>query len=941
MVADRTVRVRYDAVVDGYVRGMAKMRTSTTEFAASAEKSASKNTAAWSSMGSKVGAAGIALGLGIGVAVKRFADFDQEMSAAQAATRATGSSMDSLRTLAIQLGADSQFSAREAAQGITEMGKAGVATADILGGGLKGALDLAAAGQMSVARAAEVSAVALQQFGLQGRDLPHVADLFAAAAGKAVGSVDDIANAMKYAGVTASSMGISVEETSGVLALFASKGIIGEQAGTSFRSMLMSLTSPSMIAKKAMDDLGISMYDSTGQFVGMDGAAQILQDRLGGLDEATRNAALGKLFDNTAMSAAVTLYESGAAGVQKWTKAVDDSGFASRQAAALTNNLMGDVERLGGALDSVFIKSGSGANDALRGLVESLTSVVGWIGDLPDGVQQAGLQLGILATASLLAGGAFLKMGAAAATAKTELVAMGLSAGTASKAMKMAGVAVGIAAIAAVTAELQQMIAAASITDVKVGDLADSLDQLDSTRLSGGIADLFRDNGGWLQASEGIVTTSEALKRFGTAANDALGDSLTQKAARLTSMGAATGKYEKYVKSLDAAFAQMVSSGNGEQAQQLLEKLLSGVDPENVDEVRASFKLMDEALLGVKDGALAADPALKGLDSSQRAAALSAQSAATATSDWAKELQDLNSPLLDARAAARDFEAAIDDASAALRTNGETLNIATKKGRENQAALDAVASSAIAQISALQANGASQGELQSKLERSRDRLITVAESFGMSKKEAEAYADQVLDVPTAVHTKVIVDSENAATKIRTIDTMLNNINGKWVTTHVVTAYSSTGSRPMAGGFTRDEDGGIHVAPTATFADSGIALGTGRSVARTSQVASGTGGIMWQEPVTGWEAYISGKPGARGRSRVIMDQIAPKLGLRVVEAANGGTVGTGGGTAGGGLSPSQFAALLGQMRSALTGLVVVADGRELGRLQHSYDLGYAR
>ena len=204
----------------------------------------------------------------------------------------------------------------------------------------------------------------------------------------------------------------------------------------------------------------------------------------------------------------------------------------------------------------------------------------------------------------------------------------------------------------------------------------------------------------------------------------------------------------------------------------------------------------------------------------------------------------------------------------------------------------------------------------------------------MSKKEAEAYADQVLDVPTAVHTKVTADIEDARSKIRTIDTMMININGKVSRTRVITDYSWTGSRPMSGGTVR-EDGGIQVAPTATFADSGIALGTGRSVARTSQVASGTGGIMWQEPVTGWEAYISGKPGARGRSRVIMDQIAPKLGLRVVEAANGGTVGTSGGTAGG-VARSMGA----ELRAALEGMTVQMDGHTVGRLVTRYQSGRA-
>ena len=61
-------------------------------------------------------------------------------------------SIDELRQAAIQAGADTAFSASEAAQGIEELLKAGVSTADVLGGGLKGSLDLAAAGDASLAK---------------------------------------------------------------------------------------------------------------------------------------------------------------------------------------------------------------------------------------------------------------------------------------------------------------------------------------------------------------------------------------------------------------------------------------------------------------------------------------------------------------------------------------------------------------------------------------------------------------------------------------------------------------------------------------------------------------------------------------------------------------------------------------------------------------------
>jgi TP901 family phage tail tape measure protein len=127
------------------------------------------------------------------------------MSAVSAATHAGTKEMDALRGAALQAGKDTQYSATEAAKGITELSKAGVSTADILGGGLKGSLALAAAGQLDVGEAAETAASALTQFKLKGSDIPHVADLLAAGAGKAQGSVADLSAALNQSGLIAAS----------------------------------------------------------------------------------------------------------------------------------------------------------------------------------------------------------------------------------------------------------------------------------------------------------------------------------------------------------------------------------------------------------------------------------------------------------------------------------------------------------------------------------------------------------------------------------------------------------------------------------------------------------------------------------------------------------------------------------------------------------------
>ena len=381
-MANRTVSVALKAEIGQYVAGMSKASAATMrvgEAARDSQATASKHF-------DLAGKAGLVMGglvvAGLGMAIGKTMEFEKSMSAISAATGATGASLEQFRSAAMKAGADSQYSATEAANAITEMAKAGVSTKDILGGGLTGALDLAAAGQLDVADAAGIASVAMTQFNLSGKDLPHVADLLAAGAGKAMGSVDDLGQALKQSGLIASAAGLSIEETTGGLAAFASAGLIGSDAGTSFKTMLQALQAPSSKAAGVMADLGLNMYDANGNMLGLSDMAGQLQDKLGGLTEEQRNSALATIFGSDAVRAANVLYKEGSAGIAEWTAKVNDQGYASKQAAALTDNLSGDIERLGGALDTAFIKSGGGFTDILRALAQGLTGVVNGVSAL-------------------------------------------------------------------------------------------------------------------------------------------------------------------------------------------------------------------------------------------------------------------------------------------------------------------------------------------------------------------------------------------------------------------------------------------------------------------------------------------------------------------------------------------------------------------------------
>lgn len=382
---NRNITVRLLADTSNFTAGMAKVSGESQKTATTMEAAGGKSKLITTGIAA-AGVAATALGV---AAVRMAADFDASMSTVQANTGASADEMNQLRQAAIDAGADTIYSATESADAINELGKAGLSTSDILSGGLSGALNLAASDGMAVGDAAELMATTLKQFNLTGAESTQVADALAAGAGKAVGSAHDLGLALNQAGLVANSMGVSMQETTGTLAAFANAGMIGSDAGTSLKTMLQRLASPTDKAQTLMDELGINVYDANGKFIGLAGAAGQLQNGLSGLSQQERNAALNTIFGADAVRAANVLYEQGAEGIDDWTKAVSQSGYAADLAAKKNDNLKGDLENLSGSFESLMISLGEGGQGPLRSLVQTLDTLVDGFASLPAPVQQS------------------------------------------------------------------------------------------------------------------------------------------------------------------------------------------------------------------------------------------------------------------------------------------------------------------------------------------------------------------------------------------------------------------------------------------------------------------------------------------------------------------------------------------------------------------------
>ncbi len=793
MAENKNIVIRLMADTASYEAAMTRAGSTAKTVASGMENTGRKSALIASGMT----AAGLAVAAFGVAAVKMAADFDQQMSTVQANTGATSAQMGQLRAAAIEAGASTVYSASDSADAINDLGKAGMSVTDILTGGLSGALNLAASDGMAVGDAAEYMANALSMFHLKGSQASQVADTLAAGAGKAVGNVSDFGEALNNCGAQANSFGMNVQETTGVLALFAQNGTIGAEAGTQLNSMLMKLAAPSTEASNTMKELGISAYDAQGHFVGMAKFAGQLQKAEKGLTDEQRNQANATIFGSYAIKAANYLYEAGESGVNKWTKAVSESGYAAEQAAAKNNNLKGDLENLGGSMESLMISVGEGAQGPLRKMVQGLDTLVDAFAGLPSGVQQTLVVMASLAgvfgavhkaagnlngststmanniglaidpiqrvkTALASAQTAFQMFRASGQSAQEQLESFGTAEDSATLRSKGFhsvadglislmggpwGIALGIA-----TTALTGFMTAAQNTKQAVQEVqsaaangASAIHEALVNQLQNMDVGTFHGEPGWLSAIEQGITGSKKLT-----------DVMSEAGISITTMTKAAEGNKTAIKQVNSAADKLGSSlGSGSHKATALRDGLS-----------ALTTAYQQGTKGAKDKSKALDE----LDGKTNSAAKSTKDEASANKDLAdsasdasEEIDDLVKSLFGLESGNLTADEAVDqlnqkigeltetcqDNGVVFDQNGNLLDKFSEKGTKTKQALEDIASSAQNAAEKILKQGESTGFSGGEIERAngvlqdaRDAIIRQAEASGMSEQAANALADR-------------------------------------------------------------------------------------------------------------------------------------------------------------------------------------------------------
>lgn len=765
-MADRVVKVNLSAQVSSYLAGMEQAAKKTREVSTEAQKLAEKSQA-FEQVGRAAFAVGAVAAAGFGLAVARFAEFDQAMSSVKAATQETTSNMSALRDAALDAGGETVYTATEAANAIEEMGKAGVSTADILGGGLDGALALAAAGQLSVARAGEVAAISMKQFGLAGSDIPHIADLLAAGAGKAAGDVEDLSQALNQSALVANQTGLSIEETTGTLAAFASAGLLGSDAGTSLRTMLQRLTPQSAEAKKEMDRLGISAYDAQGSFIGMEKFAGVLETSLGGLTDEQRNASLAVIFGADAVRGASVLYSQGAKGVAEWVDNVNDSGYAAKVAADRLDNLAGDVEKLGGAFDTGLIQSGSTVNDVLRGIVQSATFLVDGLADLPAPVLGAGMALTGLTAVVGLAGGVAMIAVPKFAEMKIAMETLGITAGGTALKVGLIGGAVALATVG-IGIWVSEQAKAKAATDA----LATTLDK-QTAAITRGTREMIKENLAAKQSWWFIEgqSTFDAAEKLGISL-DLVTDAATgnvdalKKLDKEMTYGTAGSKEMQEVMDRTgmsmtdvANAANAVSYGVAGETRSLADAIKTAEQKNKVtDEGVGITGEAADAYMEAADQAASLNDKLLSLIGTINESNGMGRDAVSTNAAYQESLAGIRDYIGQAQAGVEGFALGMDQSTVAGSANADMLAQFAAKAEE----------ASVAQL-------ALDGDVEAYMARALESNRITAESAAALEsgaEEAQTFADRVAGIPTTAQVKVTVETAEAQRRLDAINSSL-------------------------------------------------------------------------------------------------------------------------------------------------------------------------
>lgn len=338
--------------------------------------------------------------VGVGAAaVKSGTDFESAMSQVAATMGTTTDKIQDLSKFAQHMGATTAFSATQAAEGLNVLAQSGL-TAEEQMQALPEVLNLAAAGNLSLADSSTYVVGTLKGFGKGMDEAKRVTDLVAKGATMANTDVRGLGTALSSSSATAKSYGQNMDSVTLSLLRLAEQNITGEEAATALNRAMMDLYTPTSTAKKALDELGVSVYDAQGNARDFNDVVDELNGKLSGMSEEEQNAYKNTIFTTYGLQAFNKMTVSSTEKVNDFKEGLKDANdSALKQAQTQLDNLKGDITLFKSALEGAGIVISNVLIPNIRNFIQWVTNLVTKFNKLSEEQQDLIVKIGLIVAA--------------------------------------------------------------------------------------------------------------------------------------------------------------------------------------------------------------------------------------------------------------------------------------------------------------------------------------------------------------------------------------------------------------------------------------------------------------------------------------------------------------------------------------------------------------
>lgn len=307
--------------------------------------------------------------------------FSASMSEVGAISGATAEQMELLEKTAREYGATTRFSASEAAQALKYMALAGW-DANQSVESLGSVLDLAAAGNMDLAKASDIVTDYITAFGLSAKDSAHFADVMAYAMSHSNTNVEQLGEAYKNCASTAASMGYNLEEVTAVLMTMANAGVKGGEAGTTLNAIMTRLATDTKGCASELHEMGIEIFDENDNLKSLSEILELVSGAFNGLSDKS-DASLAKIIAGqnqyagfqTILKGLSDSAKEGGQSFSDYTAALEKcDGVSKGMAKTMSDNLSGDLKTMQSAFEELALKIYEDGETPLRNLVKTITN---------------------------------------------------------------------------------------------------------------------------------------------------------------------------------------------------------------------------------------------------------------------------------------------------------------------------------------------------------------------------------------------------------------------------------------------------------------------------------------------------------------------------------------------------------------------------------------